>query len=299
IKYYGIVPENMYNMDEKGFTMGKGERCKVIYRRVRKNPRLTHDGSQEWVTVIEAVSAAGIVLPPMLINKGEAHSMGYETWLPFPTQKKVGLIRNSGGWSSSRKTLKYQPWSSNRLNLNWAKGKYRLLLLDGHTSHLTWEFFNFYLSHRVIPLCFPAHLTHLLQPLDVGLFGPLQHYYSAELDECIVKGEEGMNKEEFLQILLPARKRAYTENNILWAWEGAGIQPLNPRRVLDARSETKQSHTKKTSTILQTLSNNPTILHNLHRLSQTSPKVQTAAKSPRAATSSLLCGLHRIRSPVT
>ena len=82
---------------------------------------------------------------------------------------------------------------------NRAQGKYQLLLLDGHTSHLTWEFFDFCLSHRVIPLCFPSHSTHLLQPLDVGLFGPLQHYYSAGLDEWIAKGEEGMNKGEFLR----------------------------------------------------------------------------------------------------
>jgi len=64
-------------MDEKGYMMGKGERCKVICRRGRKNPRLMHDESREWVTVIKAVSASGIVLPPMLINKKEAHYMGW------------------------------------------------------------------------------------------------------------------------------------------------------------------------------------------------------------------------------
>jgi len=67
----------MYNMDEKGFMMGKGERCKVICRRGRENPRLTDDGSREGVTVIEAISVSGIVLPPMLINKGEAHYIGW------------------------------------------------------------------------------------------------------------------------------------------------------------------------------------------------------------------------------
>ena len=80
--------------------MGKGERCKVICGRGRKHPRLTHDGSREWVTVIEAVSAAGIVLLPMLINKGEAHCMGWYAalwkgdWATFSYSKKVGPIRN-------------------------------------------------------------------------------------------------------------------------------------------------------------------------------------------------------------
>jgi hypothetical protein len=38
---------------------------------------LIHDGSCEWVTVIERVSAAGKVLPPMVINKGEAYYKGW------------------------------------------------------------------------------------------------------------------------------------------------------------------------------------------------------------------------------
>ena len=41
-----------------------------------------HDRSQEWVTVIEAVSAAGVVLPPILINKGQAHYMSFYADLP-------------------------------------------------------------------------------------------------------------------------------------------------------------------------------------------------------------------------
>ncbi|RPA98386.1 hypothetical protein L873DRAFT_1041108 [Choiromyces venosus 120613-1] len=33
-----------------------------------------------------------------------------------------------------------------------------------------------------IPFCFPTHSSHLLQPLDVGLFSPQQYYYVTELD---------------------------------------------------------------------------------------------------------------------
>jgi hypothetical protein len=64
-------------MDEKGFMMGVANKYKVIYWQNRKNPHLIHDGSCEWVTVIERVSAAGKVLPPMVINKGEAYYKGW------------------------------------------------------------------------------------------------------------------------------------------------------------------------------------------------------------------------------
>jgi len=67
----------MYNMDEKGFMMGKALRCKVICRWRRHTPRMIHGGSCEWVTVVETVSGDGRVLRPFIINKGIAHYMGW------------------------------------------------------------------------------------------------------------------------------------------------------------------------------------------------------------------------------
>jgi hypothetical protein len=64
-------------MDEKGFMMGSAVRCKVICRRGRRIPCLTHNGSRTWVTIIEAVSAAGVPLPPVITNQGTAYYKGW------------------------------------------------------------------------------------------------------------------------------------------------------------------------------------------------------------------------------
>lgn len=56
-------------------------------------------------------------------------------------------------------------------------GEWRLLIIDGHRSHITVEFVEFCLSVNIITYCLPAHSTHLLQPLDVRLFSPLQKAY--------------------------------------------------------------------------------------------------------------------------
>ena len=55
-------------------------------------------------------------------------------------------------------------------------------ILDGHASHFPWRFLSFCLEHGMLVLCLPAHATHLLQHLDVVLFGPLQHAFSEEVD---------------------------------------------------------------------------------------------------------------------
>ena len=55
-----------------------------------------------------------------------------------------------------------------------------LLLLDGHASHMSIEAIELARSNQVHILCIPAHTTHLLQPLDVGIFKSLKsNYYKA------------------------------------------------------------------------------------------------------------------------
>jgi hypothetical protein len=46
---------------------------------------------------------------------------------------------------------------------------YRLLILDGHSSHLTPQFDEICSQNNIIPICMPAHSSHLLQPLDIGV----------------------------------------------------------------------------------------------------------------------------------
>jgi len=55
--------------------------------------------------------------------------------------------------------------------------KRRLLLLDGHGSHLTARFVAFCIGKSIDLVVLPAHTSHLLQPLDVGVFSPLKGLY--------------------------------------------------------------------------------------------------------------------------
>jgi hypothetical protein len=71
---YEILPENTYNMDEKGFMIGVTGRSKRIFSRAtwekKKKTESIQDGSREWITVLACVGADGTVLPPGLIYQG-------------------------------------------------------------------------------------------------------------------------------------------------------------------------------------------------------------------------------------
>ncbi|KAF2837515.1 hypothetical protein M501DRAFT_171772 [Patellaria atrata CBS 101060] len=60
-----------------------------------------------------------------------------------------------------------------RLALSWLQhfnsstrarivGTYRLLIVDGHSSHITPEFDTFYLENRIVTLYMPVYTSHLL-----------------------------------------------------------------------------------------------------------------------------------------
>lgn len=57
---------------------------------------------------------------------------------------------------------------------DYLRDQYRLLIIDEHISYISIEFIKFMQVHKIICLCFPTHLTHLLQPFDVSIFGTLK-----------------------------------------------------------------------------------------------------------------------------
>ncbi|KAH0607923.1 uncharacterized protein H6S33_001975 [Morchella sextelata] len=149
IRKYNILPKNTYNMDEKGFMMGIAAKCKIICRRARKNPRLTHNGSREWVTVIEAVSGAGEALPPMVINQGMAH---YKGWYAGVKGDDIATFSYSPkGWTDSFLGMEWLIQNFDKFTADKAEGEWRLLIMDGHASHVTWEFFDYCLNHKIVP----------------------------------------------------------------------------------------------------------------------------------------------------
>lgn len=57
-------------------------------------------------------------------------------------------------------------------------GAARILIVDGHNSYQTWEFFDYSLSNDIYTMCHPSYFRPILPTVDVGIFGPVQCVYS-------------------------------------------------------------------------------------------------------------------------
>jgi len=84
IKKYDNLPENMYNMDEKGFLIGRLQKTQRVFTKdLYKQGKLVgvgQDGSREWITVVATICADGTSLSPTLIYKAVSSNLR-DTWL--------------------------------------------------------------------------------------------------------------------------------------------------------------------------------------------------------------------------
>ena len=226
---YGIDPDDIYNFDETGFAMGLITTAKVITRREFYGRRsLLQPGNRAWVTTIECINASGWALPPCVIFKGKVFIESWFEGLPDDWRLEV----SPNGWTSDEIGLRWLeklfiPSTSSR-----TKGKYRLLILDGHGSHLTAEFDQICEKNDIIAICMPPHSSHLLQPLDIGCFAVLKRAYSRLIESKMRARINHIDKLDFLEAYPSARIEAFKSETIKNSFAAAGLIPYNPDRVI-------------------------------------------------------------------
>ncbi|KAL1963312.1 hypothetical protein VTN77DRAFT_8535 [Rasamsonia byssochlamydoides] len=207
IQQYGILIKDIYNFDETGFVMGLIATAKVVTgAETSGRPPLLQPGNKEWVTVIESVNSAGWVLPPCIIFKVRKHQQAwYKTGLP----RDWRIEKSPNGWTTDEIGIS---WLQNHFipHTNaWTKGKYRLLVLNGHGSHLTPQFDRICAQNNIIPICLPPHSSYLLQPLDVSCFAVLKHTYGCLMENNMQLGINHIDKLDFLEAYPKARTEAF------------------------------------------------------------------------------------------
>ncbi|KAF7524655.1 hypothetical protein G7054_g11351 [Neopestalotiopsis clavispora] len=227
-----IKPTNRYNMDETGILEGRGSNGLVLGSSEARSIRKKQPGSRAWTTLIECISAIGNELPPLVIYKGKSVQ---QQWFPLDLTP----------FRSWRFTASENGWTSNPIAVEWLEKVFipstqpadpqeaRLLILDGHGSHETTEFMYMCFENKIHLIFLPPHASHVLQPLDQSVFGPLKTAYKKELgnvdqwDASTVVG-----KRNFLICYGKARKAALTKKNIISSWKWTGLWPVSMAKPL-------------------------------------------------------------------
>jgi hypothetical protein len=246
VEAYQITPERTYNMDETGFmTSVITASTKVIVEAVVKEPHarkmpskasITQPGNREWTTVIQAIGAAGNLVDPFIIIKGASITRSFaaniRSALPISDFPHAAVACTENGWSDASIAVAWlRGFIEQTAPPRDANGvmPYRLLIVDGHSSHASLDFIGLAEQHRVIVLCFPAHATHLLQPLDVGCFASLKKEYCELL--MTEQRAQSTNRDDFIHLYAEAQK-VLTPALIQSSFKSTGIWPFNPAKVM-------------------------------------------------------------------
>jgi hypothetical protein len=134
-------------------------------------------------------------------------------------------------------------WTTDKIGIDWLQnhfipytngrvmGIYRMLVLDGHGSHLTAEFDQICTKNNIIPVCMPPHSSHLLQPLDVSCFAVLKRKYGQLVEQRMRLGFNHIDKIDFLTAFPEARTTAYKAETIRNGFAATGLVPFDPNQV--------------------------------------------------------------------
>jgi hypothetical protein len=158
--------DDISNFNESGFPIGvtTSEQvivlvdCTVVYQADLAN--------RELVTTVETLNYGGKKVLSMII-----FSSAYHLRKHFDNDMDGDILfaRLALGYSNDKLRLVYLK-HINLFTESSTKGSYCMLIFDGHGSHITQPFIDYCWEHRIQLFLLLAHNTHLLQPLDVGVF---------------------------------------------------------------------------------------------------------------------------------
>ena len=228
VQEHGIHPHDMWNFDETGYRIGMARSDWAIAVDPTRTVYLKCPNNRELLSAIECINGTGGEIPPFLIVTG---TNILAPWFINDLDPHVAVTTSETGFNNDWISLQWIKHFE-RYSRRGQVGSKRLLLMDGYGSHDTYEFLKYCEDYDIIPLTFPSHTTHLLQPLDVCVFQPAKHYHSEAVNQAISTGDESFTKVEFLAAFNQFRRQAFKSSTIQSAWRATGLIPYNPDVVL-------------------------------------------------------------------
>jgi hypothetical protein len=96
------------------------------------------------------------------------------SWFKNSELGDICVFTSDSGYINSDIALQYLDHLILHLGLIETQ-RLKVLLMDNHLSHITPKFTLKAEQANIYVYSFPGHLTHILQPLDVGYFQPYAH----------------------------------------------------------------------------------------------------------------------------
>ncbi|PTD03487.1 hypothetical protein FCULG_00012822 [Fusarium culmorum] len=226
-----ITRQHIYNVDENGMQLGETRAGIVAGTVMTIRSEVIKSDNSTWASVVECISADGRRLTPCVIFTGK-NLQGQ--WFPnvFPNWKYEASL---SGWSN---TDIFNRWFMDifiRETTPSDPSQWRLLVLDQHKSHITPELMKKAWMHRIWLSWLPSHSSHITQPLDVAVFGPLKTYYHQLTRAWATYEATSPHQQQlFIEAYKRASEKAISRRNIMSGFSASGVFPVDVRKAIEA-----------------------------------------------------------------
>jgi hypothetical protein len=183
-------PSHIWNTDEIGVCAGRNNSTlKVIVKKGSKSVRHTMVDDREWLNMT-CINAAGSFVPNLYIFKRKTRSI-----IDYiqNCEPNAAMSWQENGYMTAEIFLEWLKHFHNNVPRGISRQNKHLLILDGHSSHVTTEAIIFGLEIEFDILTLPTHCTHELQPLDVAIFHPFKFNLAHEKMEKMRKDPKWAN----------------------------------------------------------------------------------------------------------
>ncbi|KAI8406604.1 hypothetical protein FOFC_14074 [Fusarium oxysporum] len=247
ITRYGIGASEIWNADQAG---------------IRAATEVYSPNDRETCTVIGTGNAAGETTPPWLIFKAfptlEWANIEGDLEMRFAqsdTAFSNGDITlewardfNRKSWDKSaavqHRQLDFEEWFGCNEHLKspsnaaasydkppGTEGKaeedlvWRLLVIDGFSGHGSFAFREYGIEFNILVAFLLPHSTHMLQPMDLGVFQWLKNAHQKRLQDALRKGNLSFNRRDFAGSFKEIFDEGFTPAHIITGFEKSGIFP--------------------------------------------------------------------------
>lgn len=246
LKEYKIKRKNIINFDESGWRIGcaKGQSILVpldvaeVSNMLFSNLRIfltfqyysVSPENRRSLTIFECINATGSKPPPPFVVVEGKNLM--RDWFPPNLDPDAYIMTSEKGFTTNEIAIE---WLKHYIKNSDAgpHSDWKLLLMDNHGSHETSEFILLASQNNILPYPLLAHMTHCMQPLDVGVFQPYKHWHDKAINEAVAELHIDYTLRSFLSDLDWVRQKTFKKSTIISAFKKSGMYPPNIKRCLN------------------------------------------------------------------
>ena len=217
-------PCRIFNVDETGLSLNPAP-LKTVHVKGQKNPSQCSSGNRGQITVVGCVSAGGQIIPPMVIwNRKTVPAQLAQMECPGTI---YGL--STKGWIDQKL---FDLWFRKHFLRYAPTDRPLLLLLDGHSSHYCPDTVKLAAEEGVIVFTIPPHSSHITQPLDKGLYGPLKVAWKQICHDYLIENPGiSIGKHNFSSLLSKAWLQSMSPKNAIAGFKTTGVYPPNRNAI--------------------------------------------------------------------